>query len=57
MNQRHGANEPYLLFCDKFQEAIDPRKNEILHFLGQYFPEINAAEFWIKCENELPYRK
>lgn len=57
MNHGRNSNEEYLLFIDKFLEAIEPMQEETTSFIKQYLPEINGTEFWIKCKDEFPYRR
>lgn len=57
MNQGKNVTEEYLLFSDKFWEAIEPMQEETINFILQYLPEINETEFWTKCKIEFPYRE
>jgi len=56
MNQGRSATEPHLLFIDKFSEAIETMKKEIVDFFKEHLTEIDGETFWSKCKNEFPYK-
>lgn len=57
MNKGRSKTEQHLVFYDKFLEATETMKVEIINFFSQYLTEVNAETFWKKCQNEFPYRK
>lgn len=56
MNHCRNPSHEHLIFTNKFLEAIDPMKEEIIEFFDIYLIEINGKEFWNKCKIEFPYR-
>jgi hypothetical protein len=55
MNYGRNSSEEHLIFINKFLEAIDPMKEEIIDFFDKHLIEINGNEFWNKCKTEFPY--
>ena len=55
MNNGRSAKVQHLVFYDKFQEAIETMKEEIINFFNQNLPEEDGEIFWKKCQKEFPY--
>jgi hypothetical protein len=55
MNQERNPSEAQLLFIDKFSDAIDTMKKEIVKFFKEHLSEINGEIFWENCEREFPF--
>lgn len=56
MNKGLSASEKHLVFYDKFMDAKETMKEEIITFFNEYLTEVNGEKFWEKCQNEFPYK-
>ena len=56
MNKGRSAQEPHLIFFDKFIEAIETMRYETVDFFKDHLTEIDGETFWNKCKNEFPYK-